>query len=96
MNIEGHVVVLDTNACGNCRRPIELVKGIGWLHAELPQYAHEAITCDRAVPVDPRCPVCDSLVPGVPVADGGVHLTLHYPKTGLPCHGSGYVVPRPA
>ena len=94
MNIEGHVVVLDTNACRNCRRPIELIKNIGWLHAELLQYAHEEPTCSQAKPVDPRCPVCDSLVAGVAVA-GGVHLTLHYPKTGLPCTGSGRIVAAP-
>ena len=95
MNIEGLVVVLDTNACRNCRRPIELIKNIGWLHAELPQYAHEEPTCSKAWPVDPRCPVCDSLVPGAHVADGGMKLALHYPKKGLPCSGSGYVVAAP-
>lgn len=95
MNTEGHVVVLDRNACRSCRRPIYLIKNIGWLHGELPQYAHEELTCERAVPVDPRCPVCDSLVPGMPVADGGMHLTLHYPKKGLPCGGSGYIVAAP-
>jgi len=37
--------------CRNCRRPIHLVDGIGWLHGELPQYAHEPITCTYAHPV---------------------------------------------
>lgn len=25
--------------------------GVGWLHGELPQYAHEPITCNNAEPV---------------------------------------------
>jgi len=95
MNIEGHVVVLDTNACRNCRRPIELIKNIGWLHGELPQYAHEPITCDKPVPVDPRCPVCDMLVTASRVGSGSVKLSLHFPKDRLACSGSGHVVPQP-
>lgn len=49
-------------ACRNCRRPIHWVDGIGWLHGELPQYAHEPITCEIAHPVScgshrsGRCP----------------------------------------
>ena len=42
----------DPHACRNCRRPIEYVPGIGWLHGELPQYAHEDITCTIPVCVD--------------------------------------------
>ena len=38
-------------ACRNCRRPIYLVQGIGWLHGELPQYAGEPITCETAQPM---------------------------------------------
>lgn len=40
-------------ACRNCRRPIQFVTGIGWLHDELPQYAHEPITCDNPQPAGP-------------------------------------------
>lgn len=38
-------------ACRNCRRPLAWVAGIGWLHEELPRYAHEPITCGFAAPV---------------------------------------------
>lgn len=38
-------------ACRNCRRPLHWLHGVGWLHGELPQYAHEPITCTNAVPV---------------------------------------------
>jgi hypothetical protein len=38
-------------ACRNCRRPLHWQENIGWLHGELPQYAHEPITCERAEPV---------------------------------------------
>lgn len=41
----------EVDACRNCRRPIRLVGDIGWLHEELPQYAHEEITCEYAHPV---------------------------------------------
>jgi len=40
------------SACRNCRRPIFFVAGIGWLHGELPQYAHQPITCEIAHPVE--------------------------------------------
>jgi RNA polymerase subunit RPABC4/transcription elongation factor Spt4 len=50
--------VLDRNACRSCRRPIQKLAGIGWVHGELPQYAHEQPTCDNPVPVDARCPFC--------------------------------------
>lgn len=40
------------HACANCRRPIHYVEHVGWLHGELPQYAHEDNTCTRAVCVD--------------------------------------------
>lgn len=44
--------VIRRNACANCRRPLFLVAGIGWLHGELPQYAHETPRCSIARPVD--------------------------------------------
>lgn len=37
-------------ACRNCRRPLHWSEATGWLHGELPQYAHEPITCERALP----------------------------------------------
>ena len=55
-------------ACRNCRRPLRWSPATGWLHGELPQYAHEPITCERPHPVceystcdhatgpDPNCP----------------------------------------
>jgi hypothetical protein len=52
----------EPESCRNCRRPIHWVDGIGWLHGELPQYAHEPITCMTAHPVsctnhrDGECP----------------------------------------
>lgn len=85
--------VLDRNACRSCRRPIELLKNIGWLHAELPQYAHEQNTCERAFPVDPRCPECDDLVSAANVT-GGRQLSYHRVK-GFICPGSGAVVAAP-
>lgn len=47
-----NVHILRRNACANCRRPVALVAGIGWLHGELPQYAHEEPGCSIAAPVD--------------------------------------------
>jgi hypothetical protein len=41
----------DKDACRNCRRPLHWVDGVGWLHGELPQYAHEENTCVYAHPV---------------------------------------------
>lgn len=41
-------------ACANCRRPLEWWPGVGWLHAELPQYAHEPAGCAAAEPVHLR------------------------------------------
>lgn len=41
-------------ACANCRRPLEWVESVGWLHAELPQYAHEPPLSDPAEPVHLR------------------------------------------
>jgi hypothetical protein len=38
--------------CRCCRRPIHWMPGVGWLHGELPQYAHEPITCERPHPVE--------------------------------------------
>ena len=55
-------------ACRNCRRPLHWSEATGWLHGELPQYAHEPITCERPHPAceystcdhaagpDPNCP----------------------------------------
>lgn len=97
-DMSGHWAVLDHNACRNCRRPISLIKNIGWLHGGLPQYAPEDPTCEKAVPVDPRCPECGELVPGVPVA-GGVHVLTHAVSNGVGmmfCGGSGAPVARPA
>jgi hypothetical protein len=93
VTIEGHVVVLDRNACRSCRRPIELIKGIGWLHGELPQYAHETPSCDKAAPVDPRCPACGDLVASMNVA-GGMRIGRHVVKGRL-CPGVGEVVAGP-
>ena len=88
--------ILDRNACRSCRRPISLVHQIGWLHSELPQYAHEELTCQRAVPVDPRCPQCDDLVSASNVSDGCMKLAMHVPSGAtLPCSGSGFVVASP-
>jgi hypothetical protein len=44
--------MMTESACRNCRRPIFFVEGIGWLHGELPQYAHQPITCEFAHPVE--------------------------------------------
>ena len=38
-------------ACRNCRRPLFDVEGVGALHGELPQYAHEPMTCTNPIPV---------------------------------------------
>lgn len=38
------------NVCRNCIRPLHLVVDVGWLHGELPQYAHEPITCENPHP----------------------------------------------
>lgn len=51
-------------ACRNCRRPLHWLDKTGWLHGELPQYAHEPITCERPAPV------CDGPAPGCNHADG--------------------------
>jgi hypothetical protein len=45
--------VRDRAVCRNCIRPIVLVAGVGWLHDELPKYAHQPITCTVPVPSDP-------------------------------------------
>jgi hypothetical protein len=87
--------ILDSNACRNCRRPISLIKDVGWLHRELPQYAHEDLTCGRAWPVDPRCPVCDILVPASNVT-GGRKLSWHGVPGHKLCSGSGAIVPCPS
>lgn len=88
--------VLNRNACRNCRRPIYLLRSVGWLHAALPRYAQEEITCDHAAPVDPRCPHCDDLVPAASAGGGYVRLSLHIPS-GMDtyCPGSSTVVERP-
>lgn len=52
--------ILRSNACRNCRRPVYLVEGVGWMHGELPQYAHEPMTCSNPHPVDDE----DYRIPG--------------------------------
>jgi hypothetical protein len=42
---------VSADACRNCRRPLHWVPDIGWLHGELPRYAHEEITCVVPYPV---------------------------------------------
>lgn len=44
--------IVRTNACSNCRRPVYLLDGVGWLHGELPQYINHPMTCQMARPVD--------------------------------------------
>lgn len=44
--------MITESSCRNCRRPIVFVARIAWLHSELPQYAHEPITCNIAHPVE--------------------------------------------
>lgn len=39
------------DACRSCRRPIHWVPSVGYLHGELPQYAHEDNNCGYAHPV---------------------------------------------
>jgi hypothetical protein len=51
------------DACQNCRRPIHWSPRTGWLHGELPQYAHEPITCEVAAPVC-EYRTCDHTVSG--------------------------------
>lgn len=52
-----------TDACRNCRRPLYWVEGVGWLHGELPQYAHEPIRCNHPKPVC-RVRACDHVDSG--------------------------------
>lgn len=88
--LEATGAVLDDNACRNCRRGVQLLAGIGWVHTELPQHANGPFTCERPVPVEYRCPVCDQLQPKTPdklVArhngpEGGVCPGSH--KPGIP------------
>lgn len=62
MTITKNFDVEAEDSCRNCRRPIQFVNVIGWLHCELPRYAHEPITCEWAHPVScgshhkGRCP----------------------------------------
>lgn len=42
---------MSTQSCRSCRRPIQWLPGVGWLHGELPQYAAQPITCTKPVPV---------------------------------------------
>jgi hypothetical protein len=93
MDLTGVLHVLDRNACRSCRRPIELIKNVGWLHGELPQYAAEELTCDTAAPVDPRCPVCDDLISAAQIGKGR-KLSYHRVK-GVVCEGSGAIVAEP-
>lgn len=86
------MVVLDKNACRNCRRPIEKLTYVGWVHGELPQYASEKITCTSPQPVDPRCLACGELVASSNWHDGQVRLGRH----GDPlCVGSSSLQSRP-
>lgn len=39
-------------ACRNCRRPLFEVEGVGIIHGELPQYAHQPITCENPISVE--------------------------------------------
>lgn len=70
-------------ACRNCRRPLHWLDRIGWLHGELPQYAGEELTCDRAEPVcsprpfvkaDPACEGLHIAVGPDPDCPCGCHL----------------------
>lgn len=79
--------VLDSNACRNCRRPISLLAGVGWVHGELPKYAHGQTTCTLPVPVDLRCPVCYVLQP----TDSRRHIAWHDHPNGGPCPGISQV-----
>jgi hypothetical protein len=67
-------------ACRNCRRPLYWLPGVGWLHGELPQYAHESSSCNRAEPVcDGNVPHCETRH----IAFGpeeGCHCTCHRKK----------------
>lgn len=45
---------LPSSSCRNCRRPIEWVGGVGWVHGEHPRYAADPITCAVAHPVECR------------------------------------------
>lgn len=76
--------VLATNACRNCRRPISYVDGIGWLHEELPQYAHEESTCSIPFPVEWHCPKCGEHQ----VTDQDKRVTAHDGPHGERCDGS--------
>lgn len=38
-------------ACRNCRRILDWMDGVGWLHDELPQHAARPLTCERPEPV---------------------------------------------
>lgn len=76
--------VISENACRNCRRPISYLRGIGWVHEELPQYAHEESTCGVPYPVDWHCPVCDE-----PRTNDQDHrVDRHNSRDGTPCSGS--------
>lgn len=59
-------------ACRNCRRPLHWLPGVGWLHGELPQYAHEPITCADAYPVC-EWRVCDHADGPDPLCDCRCH-----------------------
>jgi len=87
--------VLDCNACRNCRRPIQKLAGVGWVHGELPQYAHEEPTCDKPVPVDARCPFCGQLVAGQNAGDGFKRLGRHDAGSVGLCEGTGSLQPVP-
>lgn len=77
------ISVLDSNSCRNCRRRIQLLAGVGWMHTELPKYAHEPITCTLPVPTDSRCPVCYVLHP----TDSSRRIARHDHPNGGTCSG---------
>lgn len=84
--------VVDKNTCRHCRRPIERLEGIGWLHGELMKYADMPISCESAEPIDPRCPVCSEVVPAMSIGGGYCKLSRHGKPT---CAGSGTQCSRP-
>jgi hypothetical protein len=88
------IEVLDYNDCRDCNRPIQLLDGIGWLHAELPQFAYDEFPCGGAAPLSPRCPWCDRSVPSVQTRCGLIML-LHDNGNQSPCNGSGRAMAEP-
>ena len=90
-----YLIVVDHGTCRDCRRPISLVEGVGWLHRESPEDAQEEFACGGADPSEIRCPQCGGLVPGLPIA-GGTHIFKHSVGSGVEtrvCRGSGALMP---